>query len=348
MTEAIIEKSPFPLNWFKQLITDKALLAIITTLVIVGFISTEQLYNTLTFTGETLTFLLPFLVFAFALAAYMKATSAEVIITQVFHGKTVAMIFAAAFFGAWSPLCSCTVIALIAVLLRSGMPLSAVMAFWISSPIISPDMYVYTAALLGFEFATVKMIAAVFMGLTAGFLVLSLEKNGFFSNPLKDGHFTQKSSLGDVKHPKWKFWQDKERVTIFWKELRSVAWLLGKWMTFAFILESLMISYIPASSIASSVGGDSLIAIPLATLVGVPAYVNGVAAVPLIQGLLQMGMSKGAALAFMCAGSVTSIPAMMAVYPLVKRSVFVTYIGIALVTSVIAGYAYMSYLTIFN
>ncbi len=329
---------------FTTVATDKAIWLIIVTLATVGVVSYQQLLETLRFTSETLLFILPFLIFAFALAGYMKATSAEVVITEVFHGRPLTMIAAAAFFGAWSPLCSCTVIAMIAVLLRSGMPLSAVMAFWISSPIISPDMYVYTAALLGVEFATVKMIAAAFMGLFAGYLIYSAEKIGLFANPLKSGEVVKKTGLGTPKKPTWKFWKEPERVKIFWDETKKVSWMLGKWMVFAFILESLMIAYVPSDVIGAWLGQSSSWAIPLATITGVPAYVNGVAAVPLLQGLIDIGLSKSAALAFLTAGSVTSIPAMMAVFPLVKRSVFIIYIVIALISSIIVGYGYELFL----
>lgn len=340
-----ISISQGPLSALTAIASDKAIWLIAGTLIAVGLYSPAQLGETLSFTGDTLLFLLPFLILAFGLAGYMKASSAEVVITEVFHGRPLTMIAAAAVFGAWSPLCSCTVIAMIAVLLRSGMPLSAVMAFWISSPIISPDMYVYTAALLGVEFATVKMIAAAFMGLFAGYLIYSAEQAGLFKSPLKSGEVIQRKGLGTPKKPHWKFWKEPERVAIFWDETKKVSLLLGKWMVFAFILESLMIAYIPSEVIGEWVGQSSYWAIPLATITGVPAYVNGVAAVPLIQGLIEIGMSKSAALAFLTAGSVTSIPAMMAVFPLVKKSVFVVYIAIALVSSVIVGYGYQFYLS---
>jgi uncharacterized membrane protein YraQ (UPF0718 family) len=46
-----------------------------------------------------------------------------------------------------------------------------------------------------------------------------------------------------------------------------------------------------------------------AALVGVPAYLNGTAALPLAAGLIDEGMSPGAAMAFLVGGGVTSIPA---------------------------------------
>ena len=51
---------------------------------------------------------------------------------------------------------------------------------------------------------------------------------------------------------------------------------------------------------------------PLAVTVGVPAYLNGYAAIPVVAGLMQTGMAPGAAMAFMIAGAMTSIPAAIA------------------------------------
>ena len=67
-----------------------------------------------------------------------------------------------------------------------------------------------------------------------------------------------------------------------------------------------------------------------ATLVGVPAYLNGYAALPLVGGLIEQGMAPGAGLAFLVAGGVTSIPAAMAVWALAKPRVFALYLGLSL------------------
>jgi hypothetical protein len=55
-----------------------------------------------------------------------------------------------------------------------------------------------------------------------------------------------------------------------------------------------------------------------------------------------MGMAPGAALAFMVAGAVTSIPAAMAVFALVRRGVFFWYLVLGISGSVLAGYAYQA------
>jgi uncharacterized membrane protein YraQ (UPF0718 family) len=124
------------------------------------------------------------------------------------------------------------------------------------------------------------------------------------------------------------------------RQIRENGLFLGKWMAFAFFIESLMLAYLPAGSVANFVGIDNSMAIPLSSIIGIPAYMNGYAAIPLVSGLMELGMTPGAALSFVTAGAVSSIPAALAVYALVKRSVFFVYIALGLVGSMTAGYLY--------
>jgi uncharacterized membrane protein YraQ (UPF0718 family) len=52
---------------------------------------------------------------------------------------------------------------------------------------------------------------------------------------------------------------------------------------------------------------------------------------------MEQGMSSGAAMAFMVAGAVSSIPAMAAVWSLVKPPVFGVYLGLGVVGAVVSG-----------
>ena len=78
------------------------------------------------------------------------------------------------------------------------------------------------------------------------------------------------------------------------------------------------------------------------SVIGIPVYTSGVGAIPIVQGLLNSGMSHGAALAFLVAGPVTTIPAMTAVFALVKRQTFAIYLGVGIVGSLVAGYIYQA------
>ena len=205
-------------------------------------------------------------------------------------------------------------------------------------------MFILTAAGINTNFAVAKTVTAIGMGLLSGFSILGLQKVGYVRQPLKKatGCGCSQPSF-DPQIPikiSWRFWHEAKRKDDFKTQTRKNGLFLGKWMTFAFFIESLMIAYIPAGLVANLVGNGNTAAIPTSALIGIPAYMNGYAAIPLISGLMELGMTPGAALSFATAGAVSSIPAALAVYALVKRSVFFVYITLGLVGSLIAGYFY--------
>jgi len=302
----------------------------------------KQYWPTMVFTLDNIVNIMPFILLSALLAAYLEAAGADRLVAKAFDKRVVMAITLAAIFGAISPFCSCGVIPLVAALLVAGVPLSAVMAFWIASPIMSPSMFIVTAAGLGGEFALVKILSAVAIGLLAGGMTLMLQKAGLFQNALK----AQQTSCGCSSSGKsqgvtqWKIWQEAARMTKLKEKALAMVIFLTKWLTLAFILESLMVAYLPGEILANWLGNDSPFAVILAALIGVPAYLNGFAAVPVVAGLIESGMNSGAALSFMLAGAMTSIPAAVAVFSLVRTGLFVWYIGLALAGAIAAGYLY--------
>ena len=336
-----VTKAPHPLY---QFITDRVVLALILALAGLALLDQPQAVQSLGFTLRSMLSIAPYFILAIAFAGYAKATGFDAYIARAFSGKPWATIIAASLAGALSPFCSCGVIPLIAAMLASGVPLAPVMAFCIASPIMDPEMFIITASGLSLQFALAKTVAAMGMGLGAGFVVLGLQKAGFLQQPLKNvagsGCCRPGFDVNARVNVAWRFWQTREGRGRFMDEIRNNGLFLGKWMIFAFFLESLMIAYVPAEWIAQAVGRQSAFAIPLASVIGIPAYMNGYAAVPLVSGLMEMGMTSGAAMAFITSGAVSSIPAALAVYALVRRSTFALYIAMGLLGSMLAGYLY--------
>jgi uncharacterized membrane protein YraQ (UPF0718 family) len=123
-------------------------------------------------------------------------------------------------------------------------------------------------------------------------------------------------------------------------EILSVTGRVAKFMLLAFVLEALIKFYVPQEWIVRSISPDSLFAPALDTLIGIPAYTGNLMAMPLVGGLLQQGMGPGAALAFLIAGPITTLPAMAAVWGIVNRRVFLVYLGLGLVGALILGYGF--------
>ena len=329
---------------------DRVVLATLGLFAALLALTPAQAAASLVFTVDAIVYIAPFLIASVAIAASTKATGLDRQLAAVFSGRQAPVIAAAALFGALSPFCSCGVVPIIAALLAAGVPLAPVMAFWIASPLMDPEMFVLMAPVMGLEFTIAKTLAAFMIGLAAGFATHALTRRAVFADPLRPFDAgcggCGAPGLGDSPEIVWAFWRDGRRRALFGAEARTTGWFLFKWLTLAFVLESLMVAYVPAEAVARYLGGDSVWAIPAAAVVGVPAYLNGYAAIPTVSALVDMGMAPGAGLAFMVAGGVTSIPAAMAVFALVKRPVFLWYLALGLGGSLAAGGAYQAYVAI--
>ncbi len=305
--------------------------------------SPPQALTSVRFTLDAFIGILPFLVLSVAIAAGLRAAGLDQSIARIFEGREGRMILAASLFGALSPFCSCGVIPVVVGLLAAGVPIAPVLAFCIASPIMDPEMFILTAAGIGLPFAIVKTIAAIGMGLFAGGAAFALTRSGLLDDTLKA--VARPSCCGSkantVSRPEWRFWQHRERRAIFWREARDNTIFLGRWLALAFLLESLMVAFLPANQVAAWLGGGNAFAIPLAVGLGIPAYLNGYAAIPLVAGLMKMGMSPAVGLAFMLAGSVTSIPAAIAVWSFAKPRLFALYLSVATLGASVAAILYL-------
>ena len=173
-----------------------------------------------------------------------------------------------------------------------------------------------------------------------GFALRAVMTQGAFASPLRDRSKGGCCGCGPSPFqgkPVWRFWRESARRETFRTEAAANTIFLVKWMSLAYLLEALLITYVPADAIAPLVGGQGIGSVVIAAFVGMPAYLNSYAAPPLVAGLIDQGMSAGAGLTFMVAGAVSSIPAMAAVWSLVKPRVFAAYLTLGIGGAIVVG-----------
>jgi uncharacterized membrane protein YraQ (UPF0718 family) len=323
---------------------DRAVMLSLAILAAVLVLTPGQFVATILFALEALGSTAPFIVFAVIAVGWLKAAEAEALLARAFEGRETRMIVAAALVGGLAPFCSCEVIPFIAAALAVGAPLSAVMAFWLASPLMDPAMFLVTAGTLGPGFAVAKTVAAVGIGLGGGFVTRALSASMVFADPLRasppKASCCGSAPKAEPARPHWRFWTDPDRRQVFGATVLENALFLGKWLFLAYLIEALMLRHVPAEWIGTALGGEGLLPILTGALIGGPAYLNGFAAVPLVDALLQQGMAPGAAMSFMIAGGVSCIPAAVAVWALVKPRVFAAYVGFGFAGSILAGLAW--------
>ncbi|MGF7125506.1 uncharacterized membrane protein YraQ (UPF0718 family) [Natronobacillus azotifigens] len=205
---------------------------------------------------------------------------------------------------------------------------------------MDPESFVLTYGLLGKEMAVARVVAALSIGIMAGYFTLYLSNKGFLENQLlnniKITHATTRNKEKEL---------EKSQIAIirlfqFLINFKNLGIFVGKFILIAFVLEAVMIMYVPMEWVGGILGSDNPFGPILAALIGVPAYASSVSAMPIIRGLMDLGMDKGTALSFMVGGATTSIPAMVAVYSLVKRRTFLLYITFSLIGAILAGYIF--------
>ncbi len=293
------------------------------------------------FVAENLLDIAPWLIAAILLAGWTQASGSDAVVARAFAGRAAVAVPVAALVAAVSPFCSCGVVPLVAGLLAAGVPLAPIMAFWLSSPVIDPPTFLVTVSILGLPFAIGKTAAAFLLGLLGGFGTHLFAGSRWAAAPLRPelarGRTCCGSRCGEEPEVLLAIWRDPPRLRRFARDSLEVGHLLLKWLALAFLIESLMLALVPAEVVAAAVGGGGWLPVITATVVGVPAYLNGYAALPVVAGLLEQGMAPGAAMAFLVAGGVSCVPAAVAVWAIVRPPVFAVYLAFAFAGSMLAG-----------
>ena len=147
---------------------DRVVLAIIALTFVLVILNFDQAKASLNFTLDALVGISGFLLLSVSAAAFAKATGLDQQIAGVFSGNPIKAILAAAIFGAISPFCSCGVVPIIAGLLLAGVPLAPVMAFWLASPLMDPQIFFLMLPVSGVTSTLTQRVSAILSGAAAG------------------------------------------------------------------------------------------------------------------------------------------------------------------------------------
>ncbi|WP_306120870.1 MULTISPECIES: permease [unclassified Roseitalea] len=301
--------------------------------------------DTLVFAVSGLVQVTPIVVPGVLLAAWMMASGAGDRVADLFAGRTLHTVVSATVVGALLPVCGITVLPLMAGLLAAGVPLAPVMAFWLASPITGPAMLAATVATLGWEFAIGKALAAIGLGLLGGLATALFGQRAWAKTPLRSNRLVASlgapcgaAGSGPAFEPR--IWRTAERRQRFARQCWSIGRLIVIVLVPAFAAEFLLNAWLAPDALSAYVGRDNPLAVPLAVIVGGPAYIDGYAALPLTRALIEAGMAPGAAMAFLVSGGVASIWGAMAIVPVLRLTPFLLYLSLAASGSMLSGWAF--------
>jgi uncharacterized membrane protein YraQ (UPF0718 family) len=146
----------------------------------------------------------PYLLITIPIAVAVKMSGASKYINRVFAAQPILAIILATLLGAFSPLCSCSVIPVVAALLIGGVPLAPVMSFWLASPSMDPEIFFLTVGILGWELAIWRLGSTLVLSLGGGFITYILVRRKWLgTNILRDIGSTQVNTTREVLKGAW-------------------------------------------------------------------------------------------------------------------------------------------------
>jgi uncharacterized membrane protein YraQ (UPF0718 family) len=129
-------------------------------------------------------------VIAVILKTYVKSDKLS---TALMKRKKVSII-ASVLFGALTPFCACGTSAVILGMLTTALPWGPIMAFLTSSPLMSPDGFVFISGIISLRFAIALAASSIVIGLLTGIITSIIEKKTDFLK--NQSRYTDKSQKG--------------------------------------------------------------------------------------------------------------------------------------------------------
>ncbi|MGI6130234.1 MAG: permease [bacterium] len=273
--------------------------------------------------------------------------------------------------------CSCTVLPLFAGIYHKGAGLGPAIAFLYSGPAINVLAIVLTARAIGFQMGLARAVGAVLFSLIIGLVMALLFERQ--DSAEKHENSTLFAGEGDGR-PAWQhlvffgllvaillFGTSKiplwSNVAIILTLINSIFlvvsrwfeegefqdWMMETWRFVKLIFPVLLIgvfvagtikAVLPPEWIAKYVGGNSVSANFLASIIGAFMYFSTLTEVPIVKALADLGMGQGPALALLLAGPALSLPSMLAIRSIMGTKKTMVYVLLVVVMATLSGYLF--------
>lgn len=239
----------------------------------------------------------------------------------------------AAMFGAVTPFCSCSGVPIFIGFLKAEIPLGLAFSFLITSPLVNEVIFVLMGGMFGWKIAFLYALAGIILGVVAGLALgkMKLEKEIIlkFDEPAEKNlslEYLPKSLEGKIQY-------SLNESFITFKKL----WLV---IAIGVAVGAAIHGYAPADFFQRYLNINSWLAVPLATLVGVPIYAGCSTLVPIVFALTTQGIPLGTALAFMMAIAGLSLPEAIMLKKVMTLKLLAIFFSIVALGIILIGYLF--------
>lgn len=272
--------------------------------------------------------------------------------------------------------CSCTVLPLFAGIYNLGAGLGPAVTFLYSGPAINILAIALTGAAIGWQMGIARGVGAVAFSIIIGIIMEILfrkdESSRITDTDVLAEERTEKSpvflviffgvmvAILIVSTSKLQPWI-KIAIDIglinslaimvyhYFNEGEFASWMEETWSLAKMVVPTLLIgvfvvgmvtAVLPPEWIARYVGANTITANFAASLVGALFYFSTLTEVPIVKGLMDLGMNQGPALALLLAGPAVSIPNLLVVNRIMGFKRTLVYFILVVVMATITGWLY--------
>lgn len=105
-------------------------------------------------------------------------------------------------------------------------------------------------------------------------------------------------------------------------------------------LGAVIYGFVPSEFIAKHASGDSIFAVPIAAVIGIPLYVRAEALIPLSAVLVGKGMGLGAVMALIIGGGGASLTEVILLKSMFRMPMIIAFLVVILGMAILAGYLF--------
>jgi len=243
----------------------------------------------------------------------------------------------ASLFGVVTPFCSCSSVPLFIGFVRGGIPLGVTFSFLITSPLVNEVAIGLFLGLFGLKITIIYIISGILLGVISGFILSKFKLERYLTPWVLQVLENAQREEAIFEAEKTPF---LNRLPIIWEEVKNILKGVIPYVIVGIAIGGLMHGYIPDGFFEQYMARDNMFAVPVATILAVPMYMNASGILPVVQVLVSKGIPLGTAIAFMMGVVGLSFPEAMLLKKVMTFKLIGIFFGVVTVCIIISGYIF--------
>ncbi len=290
------------------------------------------------------------------------------------HGRGY---FLAAMLGAITPFCSCSTIPMLRGLIKANAGFGPMLTFLFTSPLLNPIIIGLFVVTFGLKITLVYAIVALIISIVAGIVLSTLKFDRFIIPEGKNTPASSCCTDTPKNEPTTSCCTPEPVVSCcsaepvvetsccgvatlepapccdapkiisnnFSNKLKSAFYeglkqfkSVFPYLLVGVTLGALIYGIVPSELITKYAGGDSLLAVPISAVIGIPLYVRVEALIPICAALVENGMGQGPIMALIIGGGGASITELILLKSMFRTPMMIAFVTVIISMAITAGY----------